>query len=65
MAKSSNPDNSRLFKLLEIYQKQNGKGDSYKNVVLELMNGNSFLLLPSQTTMKVQQPGQLPKRTQP
>ena len=45
--KPTNPDNSRLFKLLEIYQKQNGKGDSYKNVILELMNGNSFLLLPS------------------
>jgi SseB protein N-terminal domain len=45
---ATNPDNSRLFQLLEIYQKQNGKGDSYKNVVLELMNGNSFLLLPSQ-----------------
>lgn len=46
--KTTNPDNSRLFKLLEIYQRQNGKNDSYKNVVLELMNGNSFLLLPSQ-----------------
>jgi hypothetical protein len=45
--KPTYPDNSRLFKLLEIYQKQNGKGDSYKNVILELMNGNSFLLLPS------------------
>jgi hypothetical protein len=46
--KPTNPDNSRLFKLLEVYQKQNGEGDSYKNVVLELMNGSSFLLLPSQ-----------------
>ena len=46
--KPPNPDNSRLFKLLEIYQKQNGKGDNYRNLVLELMNGNSFLLLPSQ-----------------
>lgn len=46
--KQPNPDNSRLFQLLEIYQKENGKGDSYKNVVLELMNGNSYLLLPSQ-----------------
>src|SRR5215216_7359780 len=42
------PDNSKLFQLLEIYRQQNGKGDSYKNIVLELMNGNSFLLLPSQ-----------------
>jgi SseB protein N-terminal domain len=47
-SKPTNPDNSKLFQLLEIYQKQNGKGDSYKNVILELMNGNSFLLLPSE-----------------
>jgi hypothetical protein len=46
-SKPTNPDNSKLFKLLEIYQTQNGEGDSYKNVILELMNGNSFLLLPS------------------
>ncbi len=46
--KPTNPDNSKLFELLEIYIDQNGKGDSYQNVVLELMNGNSFLLLPSQ-----------------
>ena len=45
--KQTNPENSKLFELIEIYQKENGKGDSYKNVVLELMNGNSFLLLPS------------------
>jgi len=45
--KQTNPENSKLFELIEIYQKQSGKGDSYKNVVLELMNGNSFLLLPS------------------
>lgn len=47
-SKSTNPENSRLFELLDIYQKQGGNGDSYKNVVLELMNGNSFLLLPSE-----------------
>ena len=46
--KQTTPENSKLFELIEIYQKQNGEGDSYKNVVLELMNGNSFLLLPSQ-----------------
>lgn len=46
--KHRTPDNSRLFELLNIYQKLNGQGDSYKNVVLELMNGNSFLILPSQ-----------------
>ena len=45
---SVNPDNSKLFELLEIYQKQNGEDDSYNNVILELMNGNSFLLLPSE-----------------
>jgi hypothetical protein len=42
------PDNSKLFQLLETYRQQNGQGDSYKEVVLELMNGNSYLLLPSQ-----------------
>jgi hypothetical protein len=46
--KAVNPDNSRLFDLLEIYKQQNGQGDSYKNVVLQLINGNSFLLLPSE-----------------
>lgn len=46
--KKENPENSKLFELLDIYQKQNGKADSYKNVILELMNGNSFLLLPSE-----------------
>ncbi|MCO5267443.1 MAG: SseB family protein [Brumimicrobium sp.] len=45
---TANPDNNRLFDLLEIYRQQNGQGDTYKNVVLELMNGNSFLLLPSE-----------------
>jgi hypothetical protein len=47
-SKPKNPGNSRLFELLDIYKRQNGKGDSYKNVVLELMNGNSYLLLPSE-----------------
>ena len=46
-SKQTNPDNSKLFELLSIYQRDNGKGDSYKNVVHELMNGDSFLLLPS------------------
>jgi len=50
--KTKNPDNSRLFELLDIYQKQDGKGDSYKNVVVELMNGNSFLLLPSENNVE-------------
>lgn len=38
---------SKLSILLDIYQKQNGKGDSYKDVILELLNGDSLLLLPS------------------
>lgn len=42
------PENSKLLDLLEIHRQQNGQGDSYKNVILELMNGNSFLLLPSE-----------------
>ena len=40
-------NNSKLSILLDIYQKQNGKGDSYKDVILELLNGDSLLLLPS------------------
>ena len=31
---------------MELFWKSDGKGDAYKNVVLELMNGNSFLMLP-------------------
>lgn len=46
--KMADRDNSRLFNLLEIYRQQNGQGDSYKNVVFELMNGISCLLLPSE-----------------
>lgn len=51
--KPTNPENSRLFELLEIYQKQSGNGDSYKSVVLELMNGNSYLLLPSENDNEI------------
>lgn len=40
------PDNSKLLQLLDIYWKADGKGNTYKQVVLELMNGNSYLLLP-------------------
>ncbi|HEY4063188.1 MAG TPA: SseB family protein [Puia sp.] len=43
---NSKPDNSKLLQLLDIYWKADGKGDTYENVVLELMNGNSFLMLP-------------------
>lgn len=47
-AKTDNPDNSKLLGLLGEYLKNNGSGDTYKNVVLELMNGNSFLMFPTQ-----------------
>ncbi|MHA3789962.1 SseB family protein [Flavobacterium hauense] len=38
---------NKLLDLINIYHKEDGKGDSYGNVILELMNGNSLLLLPS------------------
>ena len=38
---------SKLSILLDTYQEQNGKGDTYKDVILELLNGDSLLLLPS------------------
>jgi hypothetical protein len=37
---------SKLSNLLDIYQKQKG-GDSYKDVIIELLNGDSLLYLPS------------------
>ena len=43
-----NPDNAKLLELIDKYWKENGKGDTYKNVMLELMNGNSFLMFPTQ-----------------
>lgn len=46
--KTDKPDNTQLLFLLDKYKKENGAGDTYKNVVLELMNGNSFLMLPTQ-----------------
>lgn len=46
--KIDNLDNTRLLGLLDKYWKANGSGDTYKNVVLELMNGNSFLMFPTQ-----------------
>lgn len=46
--KTDNPDNTKLLSLLNKYWKENGAGDTYKNVVLELMNGNSFLMFPTQ-----------------
>jgi len=45
-SKPGEPENSKLLQLLDIYWKADGEGNSYKNVVLELMNGNAFLILP-------------------
>lgn len=45
---TGNPDNIKLLRLLEKYREENGKGDTYKNVLLELTNGNSFLMFPTQ-----------------
>jgi len=47
-SKPAEPNNTRLLQLLDIYWRANGKGETYENVVLELMNGNSFLMLPGQ-----------------
>ena len=43
---STNPDNTRLTFLLDIYG-QHPSNDNYKAVLEEIINGNSFLLLPS------------------
>jgi len=40
-------EHNKLLELLEIHQKQNRDEDSYKNVLNELLNGDSYLLLPS------------------
>ena len=47
-AKTNNPDNTKLLGLLDLYWKEDGGGDTYKNVMLELINGNSFLMFPTQ-----------------
>lgn len=49
--KLSRPDNTRLLELLDVYWKADGKGKTYENVVLELMKGNSFLMLPGQSEL--------------
>ncbi len=46
--KKSNPDNTKLLQLLDTYWKEDGKGKTYENIVLELMNGNSFLMFPTE-----------------
>lgn len=44
--KEPEPDNKKLFKLIEQYISDN-EYESYKKVVFELENGNSYLLIPS------------------
>jgi len=44
----STPDNTRLLQLLDQYAKKDGDGETYKNVIMELMNGISFLIFPTQ-----------------
>lgn len=44
---SDNPDNSKLLELIHYCQKEKGAGDTYKNVVRELIHGNSFLMFPT------------------
>jgi DNA-directed RNA polymerase beta' subunit len=43
---NKNPDNTHLIYLLNIYGENPSPGN-YKQVVLEIMNGNSFLLVPT------------------
>lgn len=42
-----NTNNTKLLDLIATYYKEEGKDNSYMNVIQELMNGNSMLLLPS------------------
>ena len=44
---TTTPNNVRLIHLLDTFRQNNGAENSYSNVVLELLHGNSFLLLPS------------------
>lgn len=44
---STTPNNVRLIHLLDTFREKNGAENSYSNVVIELLQGNSFLLLPS------------------
>jgi len=43
------PDNTKLLELLDLYWKAEGRGDSYENVIKELIDGNSFLMIPTVT----------------
>lgn len=38
---------SKLSILLDAYQQQSGKGETYKDVLMELITGESLLFLPS------------------
>lgn len=38
-------DNSKLLSLIEDWLSQNGKGNTYRNVVMELLNGNGCLFV--------------------
>jgi len=40
-----NSDNSKLLSLIDDWLNANGKGKTYENVVLELLNGNSSLFV--------------------
>lgn len=44
---TTTPNNIKLISLLDIFRQKNGAENSYTNVILELLQGNSFLLLPS------------------
>jgi hypothetical protein len=40
-----NSDNSKLLLLIDEWLKEDGKGKTYENVILELLNGNSSLFV--------------------
>lgn len=42
-----NANNTKLLDLINTYYKENRQDNSYQNVIQELLNGNSMLLLPS------------------
>jgi hypothetical protein len=44
---SDSPNNSKLLELIHNYWEENGTGETYKNVVMELIHGNSFLMFPT------------------
>ena len=44
----NNPDNTKLLALLDEYVIEKGKEDTYRKVMLELMNGDSFLMFATE-----------------